>query len=194
MVEAMVASVIGVVGILGVLALLTNSMAKSREVSERFIATFLASEGIEIVRSLVDENYTNGTSPYTTWDNLFVDGQKSYYRMQYDVSLRDFSCVVKGSASDGTPCSTLPPGLTDRMKMVDVTATTTPDPLLFHPSDSSYSYAAAGGTVTPFTRMVAITYDKTMAPYKIKFDSIVFWDSRSGPRLIEMEDYAYDWR
>lgn len=200
MVEAMVASVVGVVGILGVLGLLTNSMEKSREVSERFIATFLASEGVEIVRGLVDENYTNGTLIYTTWDNLFVDGQKSYYRMQYNVSLRDFTCGHRdltdpaSEASDGTLCSILSAGLVDRMKIVGATATTTPDPLLFHSADNSYGYAVSGGTVTPFTRVVAITYDKTVAPYKIKFDSTVFWNSQSGPRTITMEDYAYDWR
>ncbi len=190
MVEAMVASVVGVVGILGVLALLTNSMAKSREVSERFIATFLASEGIEIVRGLVDENYTNGTDPHTPWNGLFSEGRNDY-QMQYDTSLRDFTCRSVGTsfASDGSTCV----ASVDSEKIKTLLTPADSTPILFDPASKTYSYAA-GGTPTPFKRVITTIFVSGEPTKRIKFNSKVFWNSQSGPREITMEDYAYDWR
>ncbi len=201
LVESMVAAVVGVVGILGILALLTNSIAKSREVSERFIATFLASEGIEIVRGLVDENYTDG-GLYAPWNTVFKK-RTNYYRLQNDVSLVDFTCRINGAASNGlSTCFST----SDNEKIATLINSVNPSPLYFNSGDNSYSYDA-NGIVTPFTRVISITYCPTVTscvdkdenllpaePYKIKFDSIVFWNSQSGPRRIEMEDYANDWR
>lgn len=57
MIESMVAISITLISLLGVFALLSQSIALNKNASQKFVATYLAAEGIEIVRSMVDANY-----------------------------------------------------------------------------------------------------------------------------------------
>lgn len=76
-IEAFIAMSIIVTSIVGVLALLSNSIALNRVVAERYIAVYLASEGIEVVKSVVDTNIVNGRQ----WNQNVGNGQ---YEVQYD--------------------------------------------------------------------------------------------------------------
>jgi len=59
MVEAMVALGVIVIGLLGVLTLLSDSIGYNRVISEQYIAIYLASEGIETVKGIIDYNIIN---------------------------------------------------------------------------------------------------------------------------------------
>lgn len=76
LIESMVAISVGVVGILGILALLSRSLGLHKEVGQKFIATYLAAEGIEVVKSLIDKNYVEGRA----WNSDLADG---IYRVEY---------------------------------------------------------------------------------------------------------------
>lgn len=175
MVEAMVASVIGVVGILGILGLLTDSLAKSTEIGDRFTATYLSAEGIEIVRGLIDENYTSQQKK--DWSVLFSDLAFSSgpvpFQMQYNISLLDFQC---------SDC-------------ILVSERFVKDPANFIPmrkdSDGKYGYFA--GTVTSFRRVISLDYDVLNEPKRLKIISRVDWSSRGKSYNVIMEDYIYDW-
>lgn len=54
--EALVALSIIAIGLMGAFSLISNSMALNRVVSERHVATYLAAEGIELVKNLIDAN------------------------------------------------------------------------------------------------------------------------------------------
>jgi hypothetical protein len=56
LVESLVAITIVVVGLLGIFALLSRSLSLNRVVADRYTAAYLAAEGIEIVKNLVDNN------------------------------------------------------------------------------------------------------------------------------------------
>jgi hypothetical protein len=56
MVEAMVALSVVVIGILSVFSLTSNSISLSRVAADRYVAINLASEGIELVKNLIDKN------------------------------------------------------------------------------------------------------------------------------------------
>jgi hypothetical protein len=56
MIESIVAISVVLVGLLGIVSLLIRSIGINRDVASRLVATHLAAEGIEIVRSLVDKN------------------------------------------------------------------------------------------------------------------------------------------
>ena len=60
LVETIVALAVLMMGLMGILALLTRSFAISNFVSDSYIATYLASEGIEVVKSLIDHNGMQG--------------------------------------------------------------------------------------------------------------------------------------
>jgi hypothetical protein len=79
MVEALVAISVSVIGFLGVFDLLSRSLAINKDINQKFVATYLAAEGIEIVKSLIDTNYANGRS----WNGGLSDG---FWEAAYDAS------------------------------------------------------------------------------------------------------------
>ncbi|OGZ52955.1 MAG: hypothetical protein A3B25_00275 [Candidatus Ryanbacteria bacterium RIFCSPLOWO2_01_FULL_48_26] len=60
LVETIVALSVLVVGFMGLITLLSRSFAISNFVSENYVATYLAAEGIEVVRDLIEHNYRAG--------------------------------------------------------------------------------------------------------------------------------------
>ena len=56
MVEAMLAITIAVIGLLGIFSLVSRSLSLNRVVLDRYIGTYLAAEGIEIVKNMIDAN------------------------------------------------------------------------------------------------------------------------------------------
>src|SRR3989338_4130432 len=57
LIESMIAITIVVVGILAVFTLLSESQSLNRVVADRYIGTYLASEGLELIKNLIDKNY-----------------------------------------------------------------------------------------------------------------------------------------
>lgn len=58
--EALVAITIVVVGLLGIFSLLSRSLSLNRVVTDRFVAAYLAAEGIELVKNVIDNNILAG--------------------------------------------------------------------------------------------------------------------------------------
>lgn len=56
LIESMVAITVIVVGLLGIFALLSRSLSLNRVISDRYVASYLAAEGVEIVKNLIDNN------------------------------------------------------------------------------------------------------------------------------------------
>jgi hypothetical protein len=81
LVEAMVAIGLVVIGLLGVFALLSQSLGLRRVVSERYIATYLAAEGVELVKNIIDTNYIQGI----VWNQGIDSGD---YLIDYDGGLQ----------------------------------------------------------------------------------------------------------
>lgn len=59
LVEAMIAISVITIGLLGMLALLSNATSLTRVVSDEYVASYLASEAIEVVKAMVDANIIN---------------------------------------------------------------------------------------------------------------------------------------
>jgi len=72
-VEAMVGVTVIVIGLLGVLSLVGRSLAINNDVRAQFVATYLAAEGIEVVRNIIDANYARGD----VWDSNINSGTYS---------------------------------------------------------------------------------------------------------------------
>lgn len=60
LVEALIAITIVVVGLLGIFSLLSRSLSLNRVVADRFVAAYLAAEGIELVKNVIDNNILAG--------------------------------------------------------------------------------------------------------------------------------------
>ncbi|NCO15164.1 hypothetical protein COW77_01405 [Candidatus Wolfebacteria bacterium CG18_big_fil_WC_8_21_14_2_50_39_7] len=56
LIESMIGISIAIVGILGILNLLSRSTSLNRVISNQFVGNYLAAEGIEITKNLIDAN------------------------------------------------------------------------------------------------------------------------------------------
>jgi hypothetical protein len=56
LIETMVALTMVTIGLLGMLNLLSSSIGLNKVVSDQYVASYLASEGIEIVKNIIDNN------------------------------------------------------------------------------------------------------------------------------------------
>jgi hypothetical protein len=84
-VEAMIAISLITFGVLGVFRLTSQSLGLTSTVRDQYIANYLAVEGIEIVKNIVDTNIQEGN----TWNkNISVDGA------QYEIDYFDTSDTI----------------------------------------------------------------------------------------------------
>ncbi len=60
LIEVIVALSVVVVAFSGALSLLGTSVGLTRTISNQYIGTYLAAEGVEIVKNIIDENYFSG--------------------------------------------------------------------------------------------------------------------------------------
>lgn len=86
LIESIVAISVTITGLLGIFALLSSSLAANKAVSRKFVATYLASEGIEVVRSIIDANYT--ATPRRPWNDGIVSGA---YEVMYNSATLGFA-------------------------------------------------------------------------------------------------------
>lgn len=170
--EALVALSVLTFGLLGLMTLLSQSLGLTRQVSDTYTATYLAAEGIEIVKNLLDANIVQGKT-----ENDWADGFKTQgflpesYEVEYDdTSPGDFRKLQGGNR--------------------------TPQFLRFDPATRIYGYDA-GGKPTPFTRAVSIFFpagSRGGPDDEMIVNSVVRWTSRGRTSSVALEDHFYNWR
>ncbi|MEW6616867.1 MAG: hypothetical protein AB1333_00365 [Patescibacteria group bacterium] len=80
MVELMVTATLIMVGLIGIFSLLIHSTSMNKNVVHRFEATYLAAEGIEIMKHIID---TDVAIPESVFFNSTLDHNQNY-EVQYD--------------------------------------------------------------------------------------------------------------
>lgn len=89
LVESMVALSILVFGIMGALALVNSALGLNSVISDQFTGVYLAAEGIEITKNLIDGNFIQGQA----WNRGF--GAERCFEVDYetvDNTIRDTGC------------------------------------------------------------------------------------------------------
>jgi hypothetical protein len=164
LVEVMVALSVLVVGFLGILTLLSQSLSINEDLSNQVTATYLASEGIELAKNILDHDmYQHLAGQGLGWGTAFGSGG-------------DFQL-------DYTTCDALLTPATACKPPIYSGAT-----LSFDSTDDLYSYNS--GSPTPFTRDIRV---KPNGSSEITVDSIVTWDVGGGTQTIVLEDDFYNW-
>lgn len=169
-IEAMVALSILTVGLLGILSLLSQSFAINRVTSNETTATYLASEGIEVTKNILDHDVYD---PANTFGWGTCEGACDRPLGAYTVS---YSSLTPTLITDGHCASGL-----------DV-----PD-LLFSSSTDLYGYAA--GTPTNFQRCVEMDQitNSSGKIIEVTVKSDVTWVSGSVNGQVNLEDDFYNW-
>jgi prepilin-type N-terminal cleavage/methylation domain-containing protein len=82
LIEVMVAVSVLTIGFLGVVGLLSRALALNRVVADNYTATYLAAEGIEITKNIIDGNLLQGQA----WNNGLFDGDFEVDRTSKDLA------------------------------------------------------------------------------------------------------------
>ena len=194
-------AVIGVFGAFSVMVVLTNN------ISDRLTATYLAQEGVEIIRNIRDNNWLNiqhancdpGYScSYNWYDNLL------------DNDLNSLCPASGGCELDYTTDTAIFPGYAMKPWPQQIRGGLNGDYLNID-SNGFYSYGAcATGTTcaTKFKRKIIITPIESFdggADQILKVFVTVYWDTKSsllgsgvlagnpGSGSITVEEYLYNW-
>lgn len=85
LIESMVAVTVIIVGLLGIFALLSRSLSLNRVISDRYVASYLAAEGIEIIKNLIDNNVLVGDA----WNKNLNEGN---YQFDYSATILPVAC------------------------------------------------------------------------------------------------------
>ncbi|MCX6703021.1 MAG: prepilin-type N-terminal cleavage/methylation domain-containing protein [Candidatus Wolfebacteria bacterium] len=97
LIESMIAIGIITFGIMGVFTLLSQSLSLNRVVSDQFTASFLASEGIEVTKNLIDGNTLQGLA----WNHSFTTD--SCYEVDYQsvyIDVKPVDCSNSVASGD----------------------------------------------------------------------------------------------
>jgi type II secretory pathway pseudopilin PulG len=170
LVEALVALSILTVGFVGIVTLLTKSFQLNRTTSNDTQATYLAAEGIEVAKNLIDHDVYEQLSPNSnySWGSCFpYSGSHYYYPIDYET----------------TDCASL-----------DFSNSPPDTPLYFdsNPHDPAYgtfSTNSLGRSSTDFVRNIEVTNNGE----ELDVQSTVVWTDGAVGNTITLEDHFYNW-
>jgi hypothetical protein len=168
-IEAIAALSVLVIGFAGFFGLLSQSLRYNRYVTDDYTGTYLAAEGIEVVKNLLDADVINGF----TWGCGFASGD---YELVYSTPYVNTNGNV-----------TFPPASVSCFR--SVVAPYQSRNLLLDSASGLYTYSA--GTATGFTRLVRINI--LIPDQEIQVNSIVTWRQGSSDKSVNLEDRFFDW-
>lgn len=169
MVELMIAITIATIGVLSIAGFISRTLSVNRVISDQFTANYLAMEGVEIVKNIIDANVIECLDIGTPWNKQGFSGVTQCYEVDYQ-TLR-----IKGAPPKATNTNCLPVGSLN--------------PLLFDSANGTYNYDS--GAPTRFFRTVQIN---PVSKDEIQVNSIVKWTTRGGgSHSVNLEDHFFNW-
>ena len=169
MLESMIAITIATVGIMGLLTLLSQALSLNRVITDQYAGSYLAAEGIEIVKNLIDNNAKKDPP---IWNVGFAEYVQKCFEIDYVTFDIDEAGVV-ACPTEETSFEAF-----------------SPRTLKFNSLDGIYSYT--GDTETRFKRVVRIT--PIEGGNEIKVNSIAKWTTRGGGEFsLNVEDHFFNW-
>jgi len=180
LVESLVAISVTSIGLVGIISLLTFSLRITRSSEQSLIASYLAAEGIEVVKNIIDTTYVdigtaikNGTAA-PPWNRDISAGN---FEVEFDSHSLRSGVLGIGVKSNR--------------------------PLHYNSDSGSYYYpdsSESGASPTPFRRTVTIEIINdidcdTSRDDAVRVISSVEWQTRTGDtEKVELEDHFFDWR
>ncbi len=182
-IEALVALSILTVGLIGVLTLLSRSLYLQRTTADQAKGTYLAAEGIEIAKSLIDHNVYDGVArgdemggwvgSYTGCFNFGAGGAEYY---NFDFRTTAATCG-QGSLQPIPSLLYLAPDQNPGMGNV----------LMYYDKAD----APSGATPTPFSRDIEVI--RSANNTSIDVIATVTWSEGGIPGKVVLEDVFYNW-
>ncbi len=168
MLESIVAISVIIIALLGIFNLLSRSLSVNRVAGNQYVAANLASEGIEVVKNLIDNNVIQATA----WNNGLSEG---IYEISYDSA-----GIGPSELIDSNPDNCAPDNIRQNAQ-----------PLTFDPATGRYAYGFPSETI--YKRAVCIK--SLTGGDELKVNSVVTWIGRGDAEFeINLEDHFFNWR
>lgn len=172
LIESIVSISLILVGLLAVLGLVTSSIRETKNISLKETATYLAAEGIEVTKNLID---TDVASQYRSWNNILTSTGRTTnsLSLQYD-SIFDTNSNI----------------YTDVIFLGGVESS---QKLTRNESTGFYHYDTSALDVqTLFSRTVYISRGATDDELIVR--SVVKWTDQGIVQKVTLEDIFTNWR
>jgi len=162
LVETLVATAIIVMATVGPLGLAGSALSQANYIKDQIVATFLAQEGLEIMRNVRDSQPSGTMATISNYVPICASG-----------------CIVSGTK------------VVSNTYAVDGCGTTC-EPLQFNTESNIYEYEESGATLIPtiYTRTIKV-YQVPGSSNEYKIYSIVSWERGYGKRSIELTENLF---
>lgn len=164
LIESIVSISLILIGLLGIFSLLSSSMRDNKNAYLKTTASYLAAEGIEVVKNIVD---TDVATPDTPWGTILEGEATMTFEVAYDA---DKATMIRINGSSTRP-------------LVIDTSTN-----LFR-----YGTNGENEDITPFFRTVTLKQEETN-PNELLVSSVVEWTDRGAPKKVFLETIFANWR
>jgi type II secretory pathway pseudopilin PulG len=165
LVETLVAITILIIAIVGPLYAIHRSVAASYAARDNLVATALAQEAVEFVRSVRDTNYLSNRTWLQGLEECVVDGSG------------DYGCIIDPGTGNIDPCAS---GATGCSR------------LSLHPTTRLYTQNASL-PLSPFTRKIVIEPVSGAVGTQIKVTVTVTWTTLRVPYTATVTEHLYNW-
>ncbi len=174
LVETMVALSMTVIGLIGILMVLNTSIGLNRVITNQYIASYLASEGIELAGYQLDVNVFS-SQPY----------QAGFQSGLYVVTAGTNGLELTRFSSNTTWTTTT-------ILALPTTLVYSAQDSSGHPMYLSYLTPPPNPSPTPYHRVVVVT---TKSADEVMVNSVVVWITKGGVAMsVNVEDHFYNWR
>ncbi len=165
LVEALIAMSILIVGVISGFVLVIKALYNVTIIQDRLTASFLAQEGVELVRQLRDTNFLKRLNGENV---LWTDGILS--------TCGGEGCLIWADVSNNTV-------------ETSVYDPASPPPLYYHSDTGLYNYDSSD-SLTSFKRVIQIT---PVSPNELKVEVKMTWESRGMDFSFTLEDHLFNW-
>ncbi len=166
MIESMIAIGLVTVGLVGIFGLVTRSTHLNKDVENRVVATYLAGEGIEVIKNLIDTNVEKTyRSSLATWN----EGLDGAFEVEYDSKL---VTLIKISSTSTNP-----------LRLNKATGRYSYSGSVTTPYFRTVRVTGGGGSVITVESGSVITVE-----------SYVEWTADRKKNTVHLSDTFYNWR
>lgn len=172
LIEVTIAMALLVMAFGGLMGLLTLTQEAKVSGKNNATATYLAQEGLDLVRMIRDENYNEGPNNPTPSD---------VFNQIFDISGTPYSFTVdyRGQTSLAVPAA----------------GTTVKSSTPLYVLNNFYTYSiVASSRQTIFRRLITTTYFLAASPPYLKVTSEVFWQFDNKRNTVTLQDELTAWR
>jgi prepilin-type N-terminal cleavage/methylation domain-containing protein len=190
LVEVLVAISIFTLSILGLLSVLTSGVAETSTIKQKIIASYLAQEGIEYIRSMRDTymlyDTTSADNGWTSFKNKFASCAETGRGCYFDEeNYGNIGVDLYGNTNNTvtqipvTQCqSTGPTGCQE---------------LLYMSSTGRYGITLSPGIPSGYRRKITLTPAANNPNNEVRITSTVFWKKGSGDQSVTFSENLFKW-